>query len=153
MKRKSIAKCIFLTIITLGIYGVFWVIDILWESDNYFPKNERFSPIWKVILSLVTGGLYGIFWWYRIGKYLHKANTKKIVDKSILYFFIKLVVFCGSLGALSFKIFNNSLLISYIPSDANTGSGIVVGISGILTLIMMILAQRDLNILANKRRK
>ena len=34
MKKKNLVTCIILSIVTLGIYTVFWTVDVLFQTDN-----------------------------------------------------------------------------------------------------------------------
>lgn len=146
MKKKSIGLCIFLSIITLGFYGLFWLIDILTETDEYFPDDEQYSPVWKMILSIVTAGIYGIFWWSRIGEYLHKADSEHIDNKSTAFLMIRLFIFIIETVAFSthiLKVFNDPKVIT----------GILLGIDFTLYFTMMALTQNDLNKINQKKKK
>ena len=130
-------------IISLGF--IFWLIDILFETDDFFPEDERtLSPIWKILLCFFTGGLYSLYWWYKIGKNLHNANKKKISDKSWLYFFIRLVALVCTCGVAASNVAEE---YEMVPNEAN-GSLIGIGL-----LIMMILVQKDLNLLKESKKK
>ena len=74
MKKKSIGKYIFLSIITLGIYSiVFWYkwtedVNILCADDDEDSANY----LLVCILSLFTCGIYTFVWNYKMAERLYQ---------------------------------------------------------------------------------
>ena len=90
MKKKNVFISILLSIITLGIYSLFWSVDLIFDSSNLFDKNET-KPFKKIMFMIITFGLYGVYWVYKVGKKI-SIKDKKIKDKSILYSIMNIMV-------------------------------------------------------------
>ena len=85
--ERSILSCILLSIVTCGIYGIYWFVKMTNES-NALSKEKTASGGMAILLSLVTCGIYMIYWNYKMGKKMYEAGTtygKDIKDNSVLY--------------------------------------------------------------------
>jgi hypothetical protein len=89
IKKRNIAVCIILSIVTCGLYGIYWWITI---TDDVVTANKgkEYSTSGGVafLLTLITCGIYGIYWYYKMGKALYIAKTDKgmpATDNSLLY--------------------------------------------------------------------
>ena len=65
--QKNIAVSILLTIITCGIYGIYWFVTIT-NDLNSLSKREEISGGMAVIFSLITCGIYTLYWSYKCGQ-------------------------------------------------------------------------------------
>ena len=71
ISRRSIPMCIILSIVTFGIYGLYWL-----ASDINTLTGEEDSSGFKVlILSIITLGLYELYWLYKVGERLSNFQT------------------------------------------------------------------------------
>ena len=88
MKKRNIGAMIILSILTLGIYVVYWQCSF----QNQLKKRTGlgFSGVGHFFMSLITFGIYPLYWQYAVGKRLEKLGAE---DKSILYLIIALVGF------------------------------------------------------------
>lgn len=109
MKERNIALCIFLTIITLGIYGIYWFIvmtdDVVHVSSG---KEYNTSGGTAFLFNLITCGIYGIYWQYQMGKSIYSAQVDKGVnasDNSVLYLVLGIIGF----GIISYCLIQNEL--------------------------------------------
>lgn len=80
MKQRSIGMMILLSIITFGIYLVYWY--IVFQAELKEKTGEGSGVLLHVLLSLVTLGIYYIYWQYAAGKRLAKQGAN---DLSIIY--------------------------------------------------------------------
>jgi len=83
--NRSLLSYILLTIITLGIYQI-WFLHHLAKDVNLLcePDGKRTSGVLALfLLSLVTCGLYGFFWYYRIGDMLGTAVRRRGLTSTI----------------------------------------------------------------------
>lgn len=107
MKERNIALCIFLSIITCGIYALYWyacMTNDAVKANN--GKEYNTSGGMMILYYLITCGIYGIYWYYKMGKALYSAKQDKGMnssDNSILYLI---------LGILGFGIISNCLIQS-----------------------------------------
>ena len=90
MKKRDVAISIVLTIITFGIYGLYWQ-AVLNDDIKKLAKEEQFtSGGIVVLLSLVTCGIYSIYWAYKMGEFIDKINDKD-KNSNILYLILDLI--------------------------------------------------------------
>lgn len=89
MSKKSIAVSILLTIVTCGIYGIYWYYTI---ADSFHRSNAQnrvaTEPGITTLLYVVTCGIYGIYTAYVWGKATQEIAPQygyPPEDKSILY--------------------------------------------------------------------
>lgn len=68
IKQKSIVTCIILSIITCGIYGIIWFINIVDDLNTASGDVNGQSGVVVFILTLVTCNIYGLYWAYKAGE-------------------------------------------------------------------------------------
>lgn len=95
---RSIPLCIILSIVTCGIYGIYWMLKLNDEINLLCGDTNAASGALVVIFSLITCGIYGFYWMYKMGE---KCDFIKGVQGSsgILYlllgiFGLSIVDFC-----------------------------------------------------------
>ena len=74
VRYRSIATCIILSIVTCGIYGLYWFITLT-DDSNAVAGEVGTSGGMALVLSLVTCGIYYFYWCYKVGDKLDKART------------------------------------------------------------------------------
>ena len=89
-RNRSVATCIILSIITCGLYGIYWFICLV--DDVKFATNDQSLPSGGVafLLTIVTCGLYSYYLWYKLGKALYD-NGVSAADNSVMYLIIALI--------------------------------------------------------------
>ncbi|HEY8420099.1 MAG TPA: DUF4234 domain-containing protein [Clostridia bacterium] len=80
MKQRSILFMIFMTIITVGLYEVYWYIKFQMELKN--ATGDGFGGLGHFLASIFTFGIYGIYWQFAAGRRLAKQGAS---DWSVLY--------------------------------------------------------------------
>ena len=101
IKKREIVTCIILTIITCGIYGIVWFINLT-DDVAYLSEDQEFSGAKSFLFALITCGFYLFFWAYKLGKNIQIAQTKYNIpatDNSTLYvilniFGLSIVTYC-----------------------------------------------------------
>ena len=90
VKEKSIGLCVVLSIVTCGIYGIYWLYTIahdlndLCESQN---QEKGAEPGLVVVLGIVTCGIYSLYYLWKAGKMvssLTRSNGHHPSDDSIV---------------------------------------------------------------------
>ena len=76
--ERSLPVSILLTIITCGIYGIYWFIVLTDEVNQHSGEDDTSGGI-AFLLTLVTCGIYGIYWAYRMGMILELFGLGIIV--------------------------------------------------------------------------
>ena len=94
MKERSIATSIVLSIVTLGIYMIYWLI-VLNDEVKVASKDDSLPSGGVVfLLTIVTCGIYGIYWAYRVGQMTAKAQSDRkmpVKDNSVMYIILSVV--------------------------------------------------------------
>ena len=93
VQERNIALCIILSLVTCGIYGLYWFV-CLTEDTNAAANEEGTSGVLALVLTIVTCGIYGLYWAYKRGERLDKAKVNRGMPASnggvlylILYIF------------------------------------------------------------------
>ena len=97
VKEKSIGLCVVLSIVTCGIYGIYWLYTIahdlndLCESQN---QEKGAEPGLVVVLGIVTCGIYSLYYLWKAGKMvssLTRSNGQHPSDDSIVLMVLALL--------------------------------------------------------------
>ncbi|MCU7699668.1 DUF4234 domain-containing protein [Enterococcus gallinarum] len=79
IQEKVHLMVILLTIITCGIYSLFWLYQTTQDLTEY-SEDYRLTPGMSVLLTIITCGLYQIYWWYRIADIFITAQEKNEIS-------------------------------------------------------------------------
>ncbi|NCE65156.1 DUF4234 domain-containing protein [Pseudoflavonifractor sp. 524-17] len=74
MKQRSIPMSIILTIITCGIYGIYWFVCITDETNRVSSRYGTSGGL-ALVFNLISCGIYGIYWGYKMGEALEEARA------------------------------------------------------------------------------
>lgn len=97
VKEKSIGLCVVLSLVTCGIYGIYWLYTIahdlndLCESQN---QEKGAEPGLVVVLGIVTCGIYSLYYLWKAGKMvssLTRSNGQHPSDDSIVLMVLSLL--------------------------------------------------------------
>lgn len=103
IKERNVVVAIILSIVTCGIYGLYWFVKLTDESKQIVGTTEGADGILAVILTIVTCGIYGYYWAYKLGE---RVDTMKVrrgeVSSSSPILFIVLQVL--GLGIVNYVI-------------------------------------------------
>lgn len=105
--RRDIAVCIILSILTCGIYGIYWMIKL---NDELLAVSGRSgqSGVTVFLLGLVTCGIYLYIWHYQMGETvesIHASQGQPVGSAPILYLILALVGF----GIVNYALMQNEL--------------------------------------------
>ena len=89
IQQRNIAVCIILSIVTCGIYGIYWFIVAF-------------------VLSLITCNIYGLYWAYKQGEKIDKAKTDRGIPSSNSGVIYLILCFVG-LGIVAEALMQNEL--------------------------------------------
>ena len=76
MKQRNIALCIIFSILTCGIYELYWYV-CLTDETNTAANEAGTSGIMALVFTLVTCGIYGLYWAYRCGEKIDQAKLSR----------------------------------------------------------------------------
>lgn len=109
IKNRNIALCIVLSIITCGIYGIYWLVCLVDDLNVASGRTGDTSGGVVFLLSLVTCGIYGIYWMYKAGEkvaYVKQRNTGEVdSSSSVLYLILGIVGF----GIVAYALIQSEL--------------------------------------------
>ncbi len=109
--ERSLPISIILTIVTCGIYGIYWFITVTNEV-NRLSETEDTSGGVAFLLTLITCGIYGIYWAYMLGKKVNKLtkmNDDFERDYAIIYMVLDIIALDIIVFALAQNEINNTL--------------------------------------------
>lgn len=107
IQKRNIAVCIILSIITCGIYGIYWFI-CLSNDANTASNTFGTSGGTAFLLTLVTCGIYGFYWSYKQGEKIDAAKSRRGIVSSnsgIMY----LILYFVGLGIVAYALMQNEL--------------------------------------------
>lgn len=89
VKEKKIPVLIILSIITCGIYAIYWL-ACLNDDLNTLTKRNDTSGGMVVLLSIVTCGIYSWFWLYKSGEKVDilKSEAGEVSSNTPLVFLL-----------------------------------------------------------------
>ena len=65
---RSIVMAILLTIVTCGIYGLYWFVVLTNDMNKLAGKEQDTNGGMALLLTLLTCGIYSIIWSYKMGE-------------------------------------------------------------------------------------
>ena len=72
---RSIGLGIILTLVTCGIYGLYWQFKQM-ETLNFWLGREDYSFFLWLILSLLTCGIFAIYYEYKMAKGINEVQER-----------------------------------------------------------------------------
>lgn len=87
VNQRSVGLAIILSLITCGIYGIYWFI-VMTNDVGKLSGDSTFTGGKHFLLTLVTCGIWSLIWAYQVGKQLGEAQRQRglmVSDNSVLY--------------------------------------------------------------------
>ncbi len=107
LPERNIVVCILLSLITCGIYGIYWFI-VMTDESNMVSDDQTASGGMAFLFTIITCGIYFYYWNYKMGQKLHQAGqkyNKPIGDNSIVYLLLSIF----GLGIINYCIIQSDL--------------------------------------------
>ena len=108
VQKRDVAIAIILTIVTCGIYGIYWFIMLTNEVKAASGDDKLASGGLAFVFTLLSCGIYGIYWAYKMGKLIESAQSANKLtpkDNSVLYLVLELF----GLGIVDYCLMQNDL--------------------------------------------
>ena len=105
-KNRNIALCIIFSIITCGIYGIYWFICLTNDLNSLTSDDYQTSGGVAFLLTLITCGIYGFYWAYKMGSKVDtlKPNSNHTILFLVLQIFgLAIVNYCIMQSAINEK--------------------------------------------------
>ena len=105
MTKRSIVTVIILSLVTCGIYTIYWTYVSAQELNNKESENPLTNYIIAILLSVITCGIYGIYWWFKFYKKVDSVTGEEnfLVNFILMFLGLSLVSM-----AISQNAFNNN---------------------------------------------
>lgn len=94
MKQRNLALCIIFSIITCGIYELYWLVCITDETNELSENPNYASGIFALLLTIVTCNIYGLYWAYQMGEkidIIKQKRGKPTSNSGVLYLILQLI--------------------------------------------------------------
>jgi hypothetical protein len=95
VQQRNLATAIILTVLTCGIYGIYWFI-VLTDDVGKLSGDLEFTGVKHLLLSIVTCGIWSLVWAYQVGKQVAVAQEKRgvtVADNSTMYLIVSIFGF------------------------------------------------------------
>ncbi len=89
---RNIAVCIILSIITCGIYGLYWIASVNDQVNALTEEKNATTGGMVILFSIITCGIYELYWMYKMGERTDKLKGVT-GSSSILYLILSLIGF------------------------------------------------------------
>ena len=108
LQRREIAVSIILTIITCGIYGIYWFIKLNDEINYLAGDNMATTGGMAFLFSILSCGIYMFYWMFKMGEkldtiYMNKGCPPQ--SRGVLY----LILSIFGLGIVSYALMQDSV--------------------------------------------
>ena len=101
---RSIAAAIILSLVTCGIYSIYWFVVLTNEINQASGKSSDTSGGVAFLLTLVTCGIYAYYWAYKMGE-KRDVIANENGSSNILYLILTLLGF----GIIVYALLQDSL--------------------------------------------
>jgi len=84
MKERNVLLAIIFSIITGGIYWIYWMIMLTSEVNSQRTSDYKTSGGMALLFSIITLGIYGIYWAFKEGEN-YDALRRSVSNSSVLF--------------------------------------------------------------------
>lgn len=119
MKKRSVGLAIVLSIVTCGIYAIYWMYTITNDVHEVTGRQTTASGGMVILYSLITCGIYSFYWMYKMGESLAEAKEQRgmRVDNNAGLLYLILTFFM--LALVSYALIQSSIndIIDFDEND------------------------------------
>lgn len=105
IQKRSIVTAIILSLVTCGIYSIYWFIVLTNDMNKASGRTSDTSGGVAFVLSLVTCGIYEYYWAYKIGEkrdiVANEKSSSGIIYLVLSLFGFGIVAYCLAQDALN----------------------------------------------------
>lgn len=108
IQQRNIALCIIFSLITCGIYGLYWLYTMTEDTNRLSGNPNATSGGMVILFSLITCGIYLWYWMYKRGEILDQVKTARGLQSSnsgVLYLILSIL----GLSIVSYALIQNEL--------------------------------------------
>ncbi len=104
IKQRSVALAIVLSLITCGIYNIYWFICLTNEMNKASGRTSDTGGAMAFLFTLLTCGIYEYFWAYKLGE-KRDIVARKDGYSGVIYL---ILYFCG-FGIIAYALAQDAL--------------------------------------------
>ena len=104
IQERNIAIAVILSIVTCGLYGIYWMIKLTDEVNQICGDTQATGGGLVFLFTLITCGIYGWYWMYKMGE---KCDQIKGVNGSSGILYLILGIF--GLGIVSYCLMQDTI--------------------------------------------
>lgn len=112
IQERNIALYIVLSIVTCGIFGLVWFVQLTEDTNTVAPPPLNGKPytsgVLALVLTIVTCGIYGYYWAYKQGERLDQAKGSRGMptnNQSLIYLLLEIF----GLGIIAWALMQSQL--------------------------------------------
>lgn len=94
VQKRDIVLSIILSLITCGIYNIYWFVVMTDDVKAAANDNNLASGGLAFVYTLITCGIYGFYWAYKMGDLMKTALVNRGMqanDNAIVYLILQIV--------------------------------------------------------------
>lgn len=109
--RRDIVLYFVLTLVTCGLWGIFWFCTLTDDSNRVSGHPEAMNGVVNLLLVIVTCGLWGLYWAYTVGNRIDEAKAARgiAVSGTGAIYLILFLIGCGWIAELMMQSELNKL--------------------------------------------
>ena len=109
IEKRSIPKAIIYSIITCGIYAIYWMYKLTEEAHELAGEQTTATGGMVILYTFITCGIYGLYWVYKMGVTVNMAKEKRGLrnDDSVPVIYLVLSIF--GLAIVSYAMLQDGL--------------------------------------------
>lgn len=77
IQQRNIATCVIFTILTCGLYGLYWLACLANDANRVSGRQCDTSGGLVVLFTLLTCDIYHIYWSYKVGEKMDEARANR----------------------------------------------------------------------------
>lgn len=108
IKQRNVALAIILTIVTCGLYGIYWEVCLVDDLNKVCRDEDAKSGVLVFLLGLITCNIYWLYWLFKAGEKIDNAKAEKGLPPSNRGLVYLLLSFFG-LGIVAFAILQSDV--------------------------------------------
>ncbi len=109
IKERNIALCVILSIVTIGIYAIYWQVVMVNDLNTAANRPNDTSGIVVFLLTLVTCSIYFWYWSYQAGAKVQEAQAQRGLPADSNQGVIYLVLSVFGLSIVTYCLIQNEL--------------------------------------------
>ena len=109
MTKRTIPLAVVFTVLTGGIYGLYWLYALTEDAYTMTGQRTTASGGKVVLFTILTCSVYGFYWFYKMGENIISAQQVRnmMVDNNLPFIYLVLALF--GFGIISYALMQSAL--------------------------------------------